>query len=409
MPRTRGTALAFAALLLAAHPLSAAEIQGQVLHPSQAAETANLEVRLLGLGPDGSPFSAETRSDARGRFHFSDLGVPAAYLILVQYQGVGFHGETLRFTAEQETETQTLLVEVHPPSDDPSTIRLDRIRIFLEREADTFRWDQVVDITNTGDRVVALGADAPPALRIALAAGHGELRTPTGLTPSGFELRGDQLELRGPIFPGPRELRFSYDLPARPDLRAELFFPDGVPSLELYVRDDRFAIDVRPLHSARVSRDGDGAVYQRFLGFDLAPGSRIPLAIAPLPPVPAGGSLATALAAAAIAGALLFFVGRPVTMAIADHGEAREDAATLEKEALFAALRDLEHDFDTGKLSTADRDRLRDELRRDTLAALARTSGSASGPAPAAPRHCAGCGRDADPGAKFCAECGSAL
>ncbi len=404
-----GSRLAALALLAWAGAAAGAEIQGQAVHPEGAAETAGLQVRLLGLTPEGEPVARDGRTDSSGRFRFDDLDVPAAYLILVQYRDVGFHGESVRFSAEQGGESRQVEIAVHAPSDDPSAIVLDRIRIFIDREPGLYRLDQVVELRNTGERVVLVDGEAEPALRIALARGHGELRTPTGLTPSGFVLGDGVLELRGPVFSGPRELVFSYDLaPAGSELHSELLFPDGVPELELYVVDERYAIDAGPLHPARVTRDADGTVYQRFVGFDLPAGTRIPLSLRPLPPIPRTGSWGSAAAAALVAGALLVFVGRPVTSTERIRDEPAEDAEATSKEALFAALRDLEHDFETGKLSAGDRDRLREELRRDALAELARTRRTeAASPAPE--RACRSCGRKALEGDGFCSGCGSAI
>ena len=312
MSASRATLLA---LLLAATPLGsagAAEIAGQIVHPDDPAEARGLEVQLLGLVPDGDPIARDTRSDPQGRFRFRALQAPAAYLILVHYEGVGFHGESVRLG----------------PDDDTAT----------------------------------------------------------------------------------RELVFSYDLEAAGGvLDSELPLPDGAPALELFVKDDRLAIDVGELHPARVSRDADGRSFQRYLGFDMPPGATIPLRIRPLPPLVSGGSWAAAVAAALVAGGLLFFVGRPLGASSRSEHEPQDDPEASEKEALFAALRDLEHDYETGKLSPDDRDRLREELRRSALLGMTRAR-AATPPEPAeAGRSCPGCGRTAASDDRFCAGCGARL
>jgi hypothetical protein len=394
-------------LLLAAGPALGARVRGQVVHESDPRAPAGLAVRLLGLTPDGEAISRDTRSDAQGRFRFDGLDTPAAYLTLVEYQGVGFHGDTARFGPDDGLATRTLEIQVHEPSDDPSTVQLERIRIFVEHEARGYRIDQVVELRNNGERVLLLPETAPPALRIALAPGHSELRTRTGIPPSGFAEVNGTLELRGPLFPGTRELTFSYDLPETGDeLRTEFWFPDGVPELELFVLDERVAIAAGSLHPGRASRDANGSVYQRYLGFDLPAGTRLPLVVRPLPDLPERASPAAALAAALLAGGLLFFVGRPLGTRSAGPAEIESDAEEAEKEALFAALRDLEHDFETGKLSSEDRDGLREALRRDTLLGLARARRAT--PIPPEPR-CPSCERPVLAGDNFCGGCGSRL
>ena len=399
------------ALLLLAHaPLATAASVDIEVRERGGAAVAGLPVRLLGLVPGGKPLARDGETNARGHAVFADLPVPAAYLVMVEHRGVSFHGEGVRFTDDDPPDAvRGQTIEVHEPSDDTSTIQLSEIRMFLRQEAGVYSLDQLVQIENTGDRVVLPPADGPPPVRIALMPGHGELRTLSGQPPSGFEHNDGFLALRGPVFPGQRELMFSYDLPGKDaTVSSELLFPEETPSFELYIADQRVSIDTGPLHPARPSRDDDGIVYQRFLGFDLPAGTRVPLEVRPLPPVAGYTPLATALAAALLGAGLLFFVGQPVTHAARASKPLVEDPAALEKQALFAALQDLEHDFETGKLSAEDRDRLRAELRADALRALARTHSSGPAPAAALP-SCASCGHGAQAADRFCSRCGTEL
>lgn len=390
-----------------------ATIEVQVSLRDAEASVAGLEVKVLGLTPSGDTVAREARSDRDGRARFAELPAPAAYLVMVEYRGIGFHAPGVRLLPEDDPgATRSVAIEVHEPTADASGVRLSAIRIFLEQEPGVYRVDQIVELENEGDRVVMLGPDAEPALRIALPAGHGELRTMTGHTPAGFELADGELQLRGPVHPGRREVVFSYELPS-PDgvLATRLAFPEETPTLELYVADELLAIEAGPLHPARSSRDSDGVVYQRYLGFDLAAGSAIDLRIGPLPR-PSSNRYPTALAAALLGAGLLYFVAQPLTRRSAPPDDAVEDAEATEKDALVAALRDLEHDFETGKLSAADRDRLREELRADALRALARLrllKAPEREPEREIETACTGCGGAVDREARFCSHCGARL
>ena len=113
------------------------------------------------------------------------------------------------------------------------------------------------------------------------------------------------------------------------------------------------------------------------------------------------------------AGALFFFVIAPIVReALARGATARDlEPESPAKAALAAALHDLEHDFETGKLSVEDRERLRADLRREALAALARERlgpPGASEPAPAEKPACS-CGRVPSAGDRFCAAAEAAL
>ena len=396
--RRIAAALALLVACVLAPAARAVEIEVRVVHRS-GDEVGELDVQLLGIKPEGETLARQGRTGAHGRMRFAELPVPAAYLVMAQYRGVSFHGEGVRFADGEDLESQSVEIEVHEPSRDPAPIGLDSVRLFVEQEAGAYRFDQIVELHNAGPSVIALDPEAPAPIRIALAPGHGELRTRTGTVPFGFELVDGFLELVGPVFPGPRELIFSYDVPTDgANLEVELLFSDRTPTFELYVRDELVAIEAGDLHPARPSRDPQGNSYQRFVGFDLAPQTRVPVRVRPLTPQ-TDRPYATAAVAALLGAGLLLFVGWPVTREAGSAAEPEESSATGEKEALYAALRDLEHDFETGKLSEADRERLRAELRSDTLAALAR--------APSEPGD-GGAGRQDEPGTGSCVKCGHA-
>ena len=147
-----------------------------------------------------------------------------------------------------------------------------------------------------------------------------------------------------------------------------------------------------------------------YLGFDLGAATRIPFRVQALPPRTPAPSWAETLLAALTAAGLLLFVGRPVSRtAEASTPETPEVQEDGEKEALIVALQDLEHDFETGKLSNEDRDRLRRDLRREALSARSRQRGQARVAAPVESTKPCRCGRVAQPGDRFCAACGSPL
>jgi hypothetical protein len=104
----------------------------------------------------------------------------------------------------------------------------------------------------------------------------------------------------------------------------------------------------------------------------------------------------------------------------------QESAAERGTEALGAALEDLEHDFETGKLDAADHDRLRADLEAALArgrAEIARAAASARAgrtelvpggdgddlPAPVAAPRCGACSQPVAHGARFCSHCGAKL
>jgi hypothetical protein len=227
--------------------------------------------------------------------------------------------------------------------------------------------------------------------------------------PEGVTVVDGALEIRGPVVPGTTSLRWGYELGAEPVLETEVRVLSPVEELSIYVQDFGVAIDAGALHPARPARQDD-VFYQLFVGFELEPGEVYPLRVTPLPPLASPPPALVAVVVMLLAGAGLFFVGRPVAEVVtADRGPSAEieGEGDLEKEALRAALRDLEFDYEMGKLSDEDRDRLREELQRDAVRALARRRQQQAPTAPE-PRLCE-CGRAAQPDDRFCAACGKAL
>lgn len=400
-------------LLLCAVPAMgpAADLEGRVGLVDSDEALEGLEVELLGMSQDGEFAARTTRTDEAGSFLFQDVQVPALYLVRAEYDGVHFSGPRVTFHPGEEEETKAIEIEVYPRSEDAAGVSLVTARWLLERlEAGSYRVHQAALIRNPGDRAVVLPDDAPPALRIPLLPGHGEVRTEMGPLPPGFELGESEVELRGPFYPGDGEIELSYELDTGSrDLKTELHIPEVLERLDIYVRDVGIRVDAGPLHPARAVRDGHD-FYQHYAGFELEAGTRIPLHIRSLPEPGPQAAWPRFLITVLLAGSCVLFVGWPVTRRAAGMEEESDDPEAAEKQRLFAALQDLEHDYETGKLSTEDHDRLREELRSDTLSVLARMR-SAQGepePAPADERRCS-CGRPLLPDDRFCSGCGRQL
>ncbi len=366
--------------------LHAATIEGRVIHPQKPRATAGLEVQLLGIDGAGQSVRRTLRADSQGRFQFANLPHPGAYLLTTAYDGVGFPGGSVVFREEDPEQTKTVSFHVFDRSADASRLRLKTLRLVIEREAGRYRAAQNAVIANAGLEVVVREASQPPALRMGVLSGHAEVETPFGKLSHGARMEGDTLELRGPIYPGERETQLFYELASEEtDLHTQLVIPQAVDSLELYVKDFGIEVDAGPLHPSRPERRDNG-IYQRWLGFDLAAGTKIPLRIHALPPRRTGPRWLSAVLAALVAGGAVAFVIRPLggSAASAPRPEAVDEDPEIH--ALRAALDDLEHDFETGKLSVGDRDRLRHDLKRQALDRLHSQASTTPNPQPSEAR-----------------------
>lgn len=395
-----------ALLLLAAHEARAGvTFDVRIVHKERPAAAAHLPVALFGVKRSGETLEREGKSDAAGRFRFADLPADAAYVLFADYGGIRFSGGTTVLAANETDATREISIPIYERSEDPSGLALRSLDLLVEREAGVWHVGALVGIRNPRERAIALPPDAPPALRVGLFEAHGEVRSPFGVLPPGATVEDGALALRGPFLPGDQEVRVTYDVDGGDVLKTALAVVDPIDTLELRVRDFGVGVDAGGLHPARPTREGD-EIYLRFVGFDLEPGTSLPLALTPLPP---RSPLPTPLSAglvALLAGGLFLVVARPLALEREASGRAEAAGAGAEREALFVALRDLEHDFETGKLSAEDRDAMRAALRSDALRALSPAQATATAAETGA---VCDCGRAALPGDRFCAACGKPL
>jgi hypothetical protein len=404
-------ALVTLALAACAARAGAAVIEGRITHPQRPGASAHLPVEVVGLDPQEHGIERRSETDANGHYRFDDLPAPAAYLVRASYGGIAFPGGSAAFPPGEEKKTQTLDFHVFDASSDSSRLTLNSLQWVIERNAGVWHVQESATVSNPDPSVVVIAEGAAAPIQVALAPGHGKIESFFGREPQGVAIHGDLAEVRGPIFPGEEgfSLQLEYDLEQPPEAFAtQIGVPTPVDNVGVYVQDFGIDVDAGELHPARHVSQND-VIYQAFLGFDLPAGAELPLHVRALPPAHPLPRPWVALLAALGAGALLYFVAAPMAReALArPPAAARADAESPAKAALAAALHDLEHDFETGKLSDEDRERMRADLRREALAALARER---LGPAaePAAPHACT-CGRVPAAGDRFCAACGTAL
>jgi len=411
------TALVALALAACAGRAGAAVIEGRISHPQRPGASAHLPVEVIGLDPQEHGIERRTETDANGRYRFDDLPAPAAYLVRAYYGGLAFPGGSAAFPPGEEKKTETRDFHVFDASSDTSRLRLASLQWVVERNAGVWHVQVSAAVSNPDPTVVVVPEGTLSPIRVQLSPGHGKVESFFGRMPQGVSMNGDVAEVRGPIFPGDSgfTLQLEYDLEQSPEtLSTQIGVPTAVDELGVYVQDFGIDVDAGSLHPARHVTQND-LIYQAFLGFDVAAGSDLPLRVRALPPAHPLPRPWVALLAALGAGALLYFVAAPVAReARARDAPARDpdEPASPAKAALAAALGDLEHDFETGKLSEEDRERLREDLRREALAALARErlgAAAATAPEPEAAREPCTCGRMPAAGDRFCAACGKPL
>jgi hypothetical protein len=222
------------------------------------------------------------------------------------------------------------------------------------------------------------------------------------------------LALRGPIPAGRSGFAMSYLLRNGGDrMRFERSIPTGLPVLSLYVADTGVLTETDRFHRRRPVRTSD-RTYLHLEAFQVDPNEAVAVELTSLPlaqPLPRAASAGFVIVAALVAGLLLTAPMR--SPAHVGEAEAVIPATAAERAAVYAAIRDLEDDFETGKISADDHTAMLAELRAQAGALLQAERTAATAPAAAAPeataRTCSGCGAAAQAEARFCSQCGAAL
>jgi hypothetical protein len=385
-------------------------------------------------------------------------GIELASTALAPGEPVELGGRTwraLRGSGLPRGATLELQLTLPEPRRDPTALSIEQVRSFLELDDTALQVSEEIQLAVAGDAPLVAPADAA-LLRIPLPAGASDLSFGGSGFGGGLAFEDGALAVRGPLPPGASSLELRYRLPPAEvggAARFERSFDKLVPALSVFVADSGLAVSSDRFHRRRPVRTQDARIYLHFEAFHVQPGERVDLSLAPLGArrgAPRSVRAAFVFAAALAVGLLLAAPLRR-TRGSAPPGAAATDAARSERETLYAAIHDLDHDHETGKLADADWREMRDALRARAVellraeeqqaapsgaarsepqasegrAAAEGREGSGRAPsgaarsepqasegraaAPAAARACDGCGAAAAPGARFCAQCGRPL
>ncbi len=221
-----------------------------------------------------------------------------------------------------------------------------------------------------------------------------------------------ELALYGPLPPGDSVLTMQYLVPvASEPVRLERSFLTPLPRLSVLVTDTGVIPESARLHPLQPVRTQDRS-YLQLEGLSLEAGETVALDVRRLSHqrgLPATAAAGLVLIAAA--GALVFLIAPLRADGDAEPEEPQLSPAALEREAVMRSIRDLDEDFETGKLEAEDHARLRDELRARAVALL-RAQREEAAPATArtaAPDRCPGCNGAVRAVDRFCPTCGTRL
>ena len=100
------------------------------------------------------------------------------------------------------------------------------------------------------------------------------------------------------------------------------------------------------------------------------------------------------------------FLAQPLLRSQTIETDPEQSALSIQREALYETIRDLDHDFETGKITETDHQEMREALRERAVELLRRES---AGDSPADAPRCPGCDGEIDASWTFCSRCGARL
>lgn len=119
------------------------------------------------------------------------------------------------------------------------------------------------------------------------------------------------------------------------------------------------------------------------------------------------------LAALLLGATVLWLVLQPLyrPASVAPAFEEPEDPEETKRGIALIALKEIDFDRATGKLSNVDYEFLKSKYTAEALAAIREEAagGSAAAPGAVPSLRCARCGAHPEPGARYCTECGTGL
>jgi hypothetical protein len=285
-------------------------------------------------------------------------------------------------------------------------------QFWLELDEAALTVDQQVSLRVEGDEPLVAG-DAAPLLCLTLPDGAEGIRFASATLELGLttDPSGD-LAVRGPIPAGDSVIALRYRLPVRGEpVRFTPGFSRPVALLSLFVADTGIVVEAARLHRRRPVRNGERSHFY-LEGFGIEPGEPVEIFFERLPahrPLPRLAVFGFALLAAAGAIAFLTAPLRARRGATAAAPPAISRLAE-EREALYSAIRDLDDDLETGKLTEQDHAQLQRELRAGAVQLLREEREAArAAPEPGPATSCPRCGETPPEAARFCPQCGTPL
>lgn len=315
---------------------------------------------------------------------------------------------------------RTIEVAVALPemSNDRSAISIPRADFWLDADDTILQVNVDLNLEVAPGAHLTGSADAP-LLTFDLPASAEFLGYAQGAQTVGLFLTNEgDLGMIGPLSPGMVNVAFRFRMPVangKPEI--DLRLPIAADVLNVLIADTGVVIETDRLHRRRPFRQGP-RIYLHREAFSVEADEVISVGLGLLDSGKLGRN--TKLFATSLFAALgAWFIVSPLVRGRRTSPREFEQARIRsERDLVYQAIRDLEHDFETAKIEETEYTKMRTELRDRGLELLRLARDKSDAPAEQAPvtpaaaesgetSFCTGCGTRLDPNWQFCAKCGA--
>jgi hypothetical protein len=285
-------------------------------------------------------------------------------------QDIAFEGETYRSlsaTGLPPGSQIELAIGLPQTRSDPAALTLGAASLSIELD------DTVLQVTQEQRLHVSAGAplagsrDAP-LMRLELPPDAELEPLSAAAADMGIEVGPDAgLDIRGPLMPGEHDVSWRYRIPVRDgSTHLELRFPRDIPVLDMRVADTGLVIESHRLHRLQSRTMGTRTYLIRSAG-QVRAGETLSIRFRVLERRSGSRRISLALVLV-LAAAAVSFVTAPLRSRSGsrDSRTPEPESTAFERELIDDTLRDLEWDFETGKLAESDYRQRRAELLGQT-------------------------------------------
>jgi len=360
-----------------------------VYTPTAATGNGSIQGQVINMTPEGGPVgeitvtlhtymdNAETATataitDSEGRFEFTSLDTESDYqydLGLI-YQEAEYYSDLLQFEAGETTKSIEMNVYNATTSDEAITAHAWHITIFVEQDSLWVMEDFI--LANWGDETYIGPAvdDGREAIRFSLPEGAREIELTYGFPSCCTRISDHSITSSRAFPPGSSELGFSYRLAYSPPAyllsRVIDYYTD---TLTLHAEDTgNLRLTIEQLRDTEPVVIEDGTHFLQFVGEDLAAGSGLTISIStspnptPSPSISSPRDYQSAFKWVGVAFATIavgFCLGYPTYK----RRLAGQGIALSEREALLQEMAQLDDDFEAGRLSAEEYNKLRSQKK----------------------------------------------